>query len=83
MKTILTLVVLINVMPLQSQSNRIFTISLNGGGFIPVEKFSGMVNSGYNFGIDLETRKNNVAIFAFYHFPLEGGTQGGILLDAY
>jgi len=63
MKTILTLALLIIVFPLQSQTNRIYSVSLNGGVFIPAENLSGSLNTGYNVGIDLETRKSNFGIF--------------------
>jgi len=63
MKTIITLALLIVAIPLQSQSNRIYSAAINGGGFFPIEKLSNSVETGYNFGIDLETRKNNFGIF--------------------
>lgn len=71
MKFLLSLTALAVILSMQNnaQSNRIYSISVNGGCFIPVEKFSNRVNSGYNFGIDLETRKNNAAVFAFVPFP--------------
>lgn len=63
MKTIITLALLIIAMPLQSQSNRIYSVSINGGGFFPIEKLSNSIETGYNFGIDLETRKSSFALF--------------------
>lgn len=63
MKTIITLALLIIAMPLQSQSNRIFSFSINGGGFLPSgDRFSSLA-TGYNAGIDIETRKNYFGIF--------------------
>ena len=63
MKTIITLALLIIALPLQSQSNRIYSATISGGGFFPIEKLSNSVETGYNLGIDLETRKSNFALF--------------------
>lgn len=63
MKTIITLALLIVAMPLQSQSNRIYSISINGGGFFPIGKLSNSLETGYNLGIDLESRKSDLGIF--------------------
>lgn len=64
MKTIITLVLLTLTIPSFTQSNRIYSISVNGGTIIPLEKLSDRFNTGYNAGIDLETRKENFALFA-------------------
>ncbi len=63
MKTLITLALLIIAMPLQSQSNRIYSVSINGGGLFPIEKLSNSIETAYNFGIDIETRKENFALF--------------------
>lgn len=63
MKTIITLVLLIVVMPLQSQSNRIYSAAISGGGFFPTGDLFGNLATGYNAGIDIETRKNFFGIF--------------------
>ncbi len=55
MKSIFTLALLIIVFPLQSQTNRIYSVSISGGVFIPAENLSGSLNTGYNAGIDVET----------------------------
>lgn len=63
MKTIITLALLIIAMPLQSQSNRIYSVSINGGGFFPSGDRFGSLSTGYNAGVDIETRKSNFGIF--------------------
>jgi hypothetical protein len=63
MKTLITLALLIIAMPLQSQSNRNYSVSINGGGFFPAGKLSNSLETGYNFGIDLESRKSDLGIF--------------------
>lgn len=63
MKTMITLALLIITMPLQSQSNRIYSAAINGGGFFPSgDRFSSLA-TGYNAGIEIETRKNNFGLF--------------------
>jgi hypothetical protein len=63
MKTLITLALLIISLPLHSQFNRIYSVSINGGGFFPTGKLSNSLETGYNLGIDLETRKNNFGFF--------------------
>lgn len=63
MKTLITLALLIIAMPLQSQSHRIYSVSISGGGFFPTGDLFGNLATGYNAGIDIETRKNNFGIF--------------------
>ncbi|KXK55084.1 MAG: hypothetical protein UZ05_CHB002000677 [Chlorobi bacterium OLB5] len=64
MKTTASLILFFISINIFTQSNRIHSISLNVGLIIPVEKLSGIMNSGYNAGLDIETRKNNFAVFA-------------------
>ncbi len=63
MKTIITLALFIIAMPLQSQSNRIYSVSINGGGFFPSGDRFGSLSTGYNAGVDIETRKSNFGLF--------------------
>ncbi len=63
MKTILALSIFLISINLFSQNNRIYSVSINGGGLFPIEKLSNSIETGYNFGIDLETRKNNFGLF--------------------
>lgn len=63
MKTIITLALFIITLPLQSQSNRNYSVSINGGGFFPTGDLFNNLATGYNAGIDIETRKENFALF--------------------
>lgn len=63
MKSIIILALVIIAIPSFTQSNRIYSVLVSGGTTIPLEKFSDRVYTGYNAGIDLETRKDNFAIF--------------------
>ena len=63
MKTLITLALLAITLPSFTQTNRIFSVSIIGGTTIPLEKFADRINTGYNAGIDVETRKENFAIF--------------------
>lgn len=60
--SLITLAVLLSV-NLYAQPNRIYSISLMGGITIPTENLADQFNTGYNIGIELETRKNSFALF--------------------
>jgi len=63
MKTIITFALLAIAIPSFTQSNRVYSFSVNGGVFFPSgERFSSLA-TGYNAGIDIETRKNYFGIF--------------------
>ncbi|MEO8515079.1 MAG: hypothetical protein ABI543_16095 [Ignavibacteria bacterium] len=62
MKSIITLALLLITLPSFSQSNRIYSVAVNGGGFFPVSEINN-ISTGYNIGIDIESRKNNFGLF--------------------
>lgn len=66
MKYFLTFTVIITIITTHTftQSNQVYSISINGGVIIPAGQLSNSSNTGYNAGIDFETRKNNFAVFA-------------------
>lgn len=63
MKTIITLALLAIAIPSFTQSNRIYSISVNGGVFSPSGDRFNSFATGYNAGLDIETRKSYFGIF--------------------
>lgn len=63
MKTTASLILFFISFNFFAQSNRIYSISVNGGVIIPIENLSNSLKTGYNAGIEIETRKNNFAVF--------------------